>query len=73
MSNMNARLQAMIAKLDDMLEPENEYVYPVTTKTPSGVKLTLDERMKSGDIKDWLDAFFSHPERIQIKRFEVKR
>ncbi len=90
MSIMAARLQAMIATLDGMLEydralePESQ---PVTSCdcgdycawcrpemfTSTAVRVTVDSGWKSQDIREWVDAFFSHPERIQIKRFEVKR
>ncbi len=90
MSSMTARLQAMIATLDDRVWPYpmtpsaieecrqamdqiNAATSPTLRKTPTGVKLTIGEITDAGDIRDWVDAFFSHPERIQIKRFEVKR
>ena len=70
---MAARLQAMIATLDDMLPAESEYREPTLLKTPAGVQITIDERVDRDDIKDWVDAFFSHPERIQIKQFKVTK
>ncbi len=74
MSSMTARLQAMIATLDGMLPDESEYRESVIHRSPSGgTRMMIDEHMNPADLRDWMDAFFSHPERIQIKRFEVKR
>ncbi len=114
MSTMTARLQAMIATLDDMLEDDRVWQYPMTPSaidecrqamdqiraaspepksqpmtscdcgdycawcrpemfTSTAVRVTVDSGWKYCDIREWVEAFFSHPERIQIKRFEVKR
>lgn len=35
------------------------------------VQITIDERMDAADIREWIGAFFAHPERIEITRFEV--
>ncbi len=37
------------------------------------VQITIDERTDSYGIHEWIGAFFAHPERIQIMRFEVRR
>ncbi len=74
MSIMTGRLQAMIATLDGVLdEPESMPAEPIVKHSITGITLTIDERIHSRDLNDWVTAFFQHPERIQIKRFEVKR
>ncbi len=71
MSSMTARLQAMIVTLDDMLEPESQGL----ELTTSPCRLTLGkgatDRTDADTIRAWVNAFFSHPERIQIKQFKV--
>ncbi len=88
MSTMTARLQAMIAQLDDMLEDDRVWKYPMTPSAieechqamdqiesakSTTVEFTIGESMDAGDIRDWVEAFFQHPERIEVKQFKVTK
>ena len=38
------------------------------------VQITIDERVQDLEqIYEWIYAFFEHPERVLVKRFEVHR
>ena len=35
------------------------------------VQITIGATMDTDDIREWIAAFFKHPERIEITRYEV--
>ncbi len=80
MSDMTRRLLEMQAQLDAILGATNEGLREVGIcyePRPARMNISWDVAVKMGvsklTIDENLGMMFSHPERIQITRFEVKR